>query len=66
MLRLKLRDDPRVDERAAPLVNVSKVIAADPAARVVELTVSAKVKPSDPDAVRQRMLDHATALLAAA
>jgi small conductance mechanosensitive channel len=32
----------------------------------VELTVSAKVAPSDADAVKQRVLDHASALLAAA
>ena len=62
----QLRKDPRIDERAAPTVNVSKVIAADPAAPLVELTVSAKVKPSDADAVKQRVLDHASALLAAA
>ncbi|MGL3109618.1 mechanosensitive ion channel family protein [Bradyrhizobium sp. BR 1432] len=62
----ELRDDPRIDDRTAPSVNVSKVITADPAAPVVELTVSAKVKPSDADAVKQRVLDHASALLAAA
>lgn len=62
----ELREDPRVDERVAPSVNVSKVIAADSAAPVVELTVSAKVNPSDADAVKQRVLDHASALLAAA
>ncbi|MET3991768.1 hypothetical protein QA633_23560 [Bradyrhizobium barranii] len=61
-----MREDPRGDERAAPSVNVSKVVAADPAAPVVELTVSAKVAPSDADAVKQRVLDHASALLAAA
>ncbi|MCK1424760.1 mechanosensitive ion channel [Bradyrhizobium sp. 180] len=59
----ELRDDPRIDDRTAPSVNVSKVIAADPAAPVVELTVSAKVNPSDADAVRQRVLDRASALL---
>jgi len=62
----ELRDDPRVDDHAAPSVSVSKVIAADPAAPLVELTVSAKVKPADADAVKQRVLDHASALLAAA
>lgn len=62
----ELRDDPRIDDRTAPSVNVTKVIAADPAAPVVELTVSAKVKPSDADAIKQRVLDHASALLAAA
>jgi len=62
----ELRDDPRVNEQAAPSVNVSKVITADPAAPVVELTVSAKVQPADADAVKQRVLDHASALLAAA
>ncbi|MCK1542007.1 mechanosensitive ion channel [Bradyrhizobium sp. 179] len=62
----ELRDDPRIDDRTAPSVNVSKVIAADPAAPVVELTVSAKVNPSDADAVRQRVLDRASAVLSAA
>lgn len=62
----QLREDPRVDQRDAPSVNVSKVIAADPAVPVVELTVSARVNPSDADAVKQRVLDHASALLAAA
>ncbi|RXH41338.1 mechanosensitive ion channel family protein [Bradyrhizobium zhanjiangense] len=62
----ELRDDPRIDDRTAPSINVTKVIAADPAAPVVELTVSAKVKPSDADAIKQRVLDHASALLAAA
>ncbi|MCK1622481.1 mechanosensitive ion channel [Bradyrhizobium sp. 160] len=62
----ELRDDPRIDDSTAPSVNVSKVIAADPAAPVVELTVSAKVNPSDADAVRQRVLDRASALLSAA
>ncbi|MFK4507616.1 mechanosensitive ion channel [Bradyrhizobium daqingense] len=61
-----LRDDPRIAEGGTPSVNVSKVIATDPATPVVELTVSAKVKPSDADAVKQRVLDHASALLAAA
>ncbi|MBB4257360.1 MULTISPECIES: mechanosensitive ion channel family protein [unclassified Bradyrhizobium] len=62
----QLRDDPRIAKGVAPSVNVTKVIAADPAAPVVELTVSARVNPSDADAVRQRVLDHASALLAAA
>jgi small conductance mechanosensitive channel len=63
----QLREDPHVDERSAPSVNVSKVIdAANASAPVVELTVSAKVNPSDADAVKQRVLDHASALLAAA
>ncbi|MCK1734664.1 mechanosensitive ion channel [Bradyrhizobium sp. 138] len=62
----ELHDDPRIDDKVAPSVNVSKVLAADPAAPLVELTVSAKVNPSDADAVKQRVLDHASALLAAA
>ena len=53
-----MREDARVGERAAPSVNVSKVIAADPTASVMELTVSAKVKPSDADAVKQRVFDQ--------
>ncbi len=46
--------------------STSKVVAADRQRAVVELTVSAKVAPSDADAVKQRVLDHASALLAAA
>lgn len=63
----ELREDPRIDDRAKPAVHVSKVIdVANPTAPVVELTVSATVKPSDADAIKQRVLDHASALPAAA
>ncbi|WGD48639.1 mechanosensitive ion channel [Bradyrhizobium sp. CB1650] len=62
----ELREDSRIDDRAKPAVHVSKVIdVANPTAPVVELTVSATVKPSDADAIKQRVLDHASALLAA-
>jgi small conductance mechanosensitive channel len=39
---------------------------ANPASPILELTVSAKAKPSEADAVKQCVLDHASALLAAA
>ncbi|MEK9284331.1 MULTISPECIES: mechanosensitive ion channel domain-containing protein [unclassified Bradyrhizobium] len=62
-----LREDPRIDTRVNPAVHVSKVIdVANSTAPVVELTVSATVNPSDTDAVKQRVLDHASTLLAAA
>jgi small conductance mechanosensitive channel len=36
---------------------------SDPAAPIVELTVSARVKPSDTDAVKQKLLDKAAMLV---
>jgi hypothetical protein len=36
---------------------------SDPAAPIVELTISARVKPSDPEAVKQKLLDRATMLV---
>jgi small conductance mechanosensitive channel len=36
---------------------------SDPAAPIVELTVSARVKPSDTDAVKQKLLDRAATLV---
>ena len=59
-----LRDDPRVDGQNKPTVHVSKVVdVSDPAAPIVELTVSARVKPSDTDAVKQKLLDEAAMLV---
>jgi small conductance mechanosensitive channel len=36
---------------------------SDPAAPIVELIVSAQVKPSDTDAVKQKLLDRVGALI---
>ncbi|MCK1516110.1 hypothetical protein IVB22_26925 [Bradyrhizobium sp. 190] len=59
-----LRDDPRVDGQNKPAVHVSKVMdVSNPAAPIVELTVSARVKPSDTDAVKQKLLDKAAMLV---
>jgi small conductance mechanosensitive channel len=59
-----LHDDPRVDGQTKPAVHVSKVVdVSDPAAPIVELTVSARVKPSDTDAVKQKLLDRAAILV---
>jgi small conductance mechanosensitive channel len=45
-------------------VHVSKVVdVSNPAAPIVELTVSARVKPSDADAVKQKLLDKAAMLV---
>jgi small conductance mechanosensitive channel len=63
----ELRKDSRIDDRAEPAVSVTRVLdVANPASPILELTVSAKAKPSDADAVKQCVLDHASALLAAA
>ncbi|WP_454647708.1 hypothetical protein [Bradyrhizobium liaoningense] len=62
----ELRNDSRMDDQAVPAVNISRVVdVANLASPIVELTVSAKAKPSQADAVRQCVLDHASALLAA-
>jgi small conductance mechanosensitive channel len=59
-----LCDDPRVDRQTKPAVHVSKVMdVSDPTAPIVELTVSARVKPSETDAVRQTLLDRAAMLV---
>jgi small conductance mechanosensitive channel len=59
-----LHDDPRVDGQTKPAVHLSKVMdVSDPAAPIVELTVSARVKPSDTDAVKQKLLDRAATLV---
>jgi small conductance mechanosensitive channel len=57
---------PLLCERGAVGQRVEGDRRSYPAAPVVELTVSAKVNPSDAAAVKQRVLDHASALLAAA
>lgn len=63
----ELRNDSRIDVQAQPAVSVTKVLdVANPASPILELTVSAKAKPSEADAVKQCVLDHASALLAAA
>lgn len=59
-----LYDDPRVDGQNKPAVHVSKVMdVSNPAAPIVELTVSARVKPSDTEAVKQKLLDRAAMLV---
>ncbi|SFP85126.1 small conductance mechanosensitive channel [Bradyrhizobium sp. Ghvi] len=63
----ELRHDSRIDDQAKPAVFVTKVLdVANPASPILELTVSARAKPSEADAVRQCVLDHASALLATA
>lgn len=63
----ELRSDSRLDDRAQPAVAVTNVLdVANPATPILELTVSARAKPAQADAVRQCVLDHASALLAAA
>ncbi|WP_420965893.1 mechanosensitive ion channel family protein [Bradyrhizobium sp. B120] len=59
-----LREDSRIEAQPAPEVHVSKVVdISDAAHPIVELTVSAKTKPTDADAVRQRLMDLVTAVL---
>jgi small conductance mechanosensitive channel len=61
----ELRRDPRIDGRTQPAVHVSRVIDIANADRpVVELTVTANVKPSDTDAVKQEALDRIGRLVA--
>lgn len=61
----ELRADSRIDQRTEPTAHVSRVIDIASAERpVVELTVSAQVKPADTDAVKQSVLDRIGALLA--
>jgi small conductance mechanosensitive channel len=63
----ELRSDSRIDDHSQPAVTVTKVLdVANPATPILELTVSAKAKPSQADAVKQCVLDRASALLAAA
>lgn len=58
----ELHDDPRVDSQDKPAVHVSKVDVSNPVP-IVELTVSARIKPSDTDAVKQKLLDRAAMLV---
>ena len=55
-----LRDDPRLGPQAALSVHVSRVIdvATDPSRAVLELTVSARVDPTDAGAIKQELLDR--------
>jgi small conductance mechanosensitive channel len=56
--------DPRVDRNNQPTVHVSKVLdISNPSIPIVELTVSARVRPSDVHAVKQRLLDQAAMLV---
>ena len=59
-----LHEDSRIEAQPAPAVNISKVVdISDAAHPIVELTVSAKAKPADADAVKQRLMDIASLLL---
>ncbi|WP_338830630.1 mechanosensitive ion channel family protein [Bradyrhizobium sp. 27S5] len=59
-----LREDSRIEARPAPEVHVSKVVdISDAAHPIVELTVSAKAKPADAEALKHRLLDLVTAML---
>jgi small conductance mechanosensitive channel len=61
----ELRGDDRIDRQTQPAVHVSRVIdIANADHPVVELTVTAKVAPSDADAVKQQVLDRIGALVA--
>jgi small conductance mechanosensitive channel len=62
----ELRVDPRIDRSSEPSVHVSRVQACDLAGAVVELTVTARVRPSDADAVKQTLLDRINQLIAGA
>ncbi|WGS28734.1 mechanosensitive ion channel domain-containing protein [Bradyrhizobium sp. ISRA464] len=60
----RLRGDTRIQAQPAAEVHVSKVLnISDAAGPFVELTVRAKVKPADTDAVKQRLLDEISSLL---
>ncbi|GIQ75149.1 mechanosensitive ion channel family protein [Bradyrhizobium sp. RD5-C2] len=59
-----VREDSRIEARPAPEVHVSKVVDISDAVRpIVELTVSAKAKPADADAVKHRLMDLVTTML---
>lgn len=61
----ELRRDKRVDRQTQPAVHVSRVIDITNADRpVVELAVTAKVAPSEADAVKQEVLDRIGTLVA--
>jgi small conductance mechanosensitive channel len=55
-----LRDDPRLGPQAALSVHVSRVIdvATDQDRAVLELTVNARVNPTDAGAIKQELLDR--------
>jgi small conductance mechanosensitive channel len=60
----RVRDDPRVDRQDKPAVHASKVVdVSNPDVPIAEPTVSARVKPSDTDAVKQKLLDRAAMLV---
>src|SRR5215813_7074403 len=57
----ELRKDAGLDPQIEPAAHVSKVIELPEAgAAVVELTLTARVKPSEADAVKARLLDRAS------
>lgn len=61
----ELLRDPRIDRQTMPAVHVSRVIDIANADRsAVELTVTANVKPSDTDAVKQEVMDRSGRLVA--
>jgi small conductance mechanosensitive channel len=53
-----LNTDPRVDRASKPAIAVSKIDLSDPAGAKAELTVTAKARPSDVDALKQMLLDR--------
>ncbi|MGY4480013.1 mechanosensitive ion channel family protein [Bradyrhizobium sp. USDA 3364] len=60
----RLREDSRIEPRPPPEVHVSKVVdISDAVHPIVELTVSAKAKPADADAVKQRLMDLVSTML---
>jgi len=64
-IREELRNDPRVDRDSEPAVHISRVVDVTNAERpVVELTVAARVQPSDTDAFKQQLLDRIGTLVA--
>ncbi len=63
-IRKHLQDDPRIESQPPPDAHVSKVVdISNATSPVVELTVSARTKPADVEAVKQRVLDEVSAAL---
>ncbi len=63
-IRKHLQDDPRIESQPPPDAHVSKVVdISNTTSPVVELTVSARTKPADVEAVKQRVLDEVSAAL---
>jgi small conductance mechanosensitive channel len=61
----QLRNDPRIDRDAEPSAHVSKVIDIANADRpLIELTLSARVHPSEVEAVKRDLLDRVSGLVA--